>query len=78
MSPVAKSLIAFGCYLFPLGLILLLVPNLLLGLFQIPATSEVWIRVVGMLVIFLGVTSLLHAPSCGCSRFNLETAVGRM
>jgi hypothetical protein len=45
---------AFACYLLLLGLMLLLVPNLLLSLFQIPPTSEVWIRVVGMLVIFLG------------------------
>jgi hypothetical protein len=45
---------AFACHLLLLGLMLLLVPNLLLSLFQIPPTSEVWIRVVGMLVIFLG------------------------
>jgi hypothetical protein len=32
---------AFACYLLPLGLCLLLVPNLLLSLFQIPPTSEV-------------------------------------
>lgn len=61
MSNPAKTVFAFSCYLFPLGLILLLVPNLLLGLFQIPPTSEVWIRVVGMLVIFLGVYYLVAA-----------------
>ncbi len=61
MSPAARSLFAFGCYLLPLGLILLLVPNLLLGLFQIPATAEVWIRVVGMLVFFLSVYYFIAA-----------------
>jgi hypothetical protein len=55
VSYPAKTVFAFACYLLPLGLCLLLVPNLLLSLFQIPPTSEVWIRVVGMLVIFLGV-----------------------
>jgi hypothetical protein len=33
--------------------VLLLVPNLLLGFFGIPATTEVWVRVVGMLVLIL-------------------------
>ena len=51
----AKTEFAFACYLLPLGLMLLLLPNLLLSFFQIPPTSDVWIRVVGMLVIFLGV-----------------------
>ncbi len=61
MSPAAKSLFAFGCYLLPLGLILLFVPNLLLGLFQIPATTEVWIRIVGMLVFFLSIYYFIAA-----------------
>jgi len=34
-----------------LGLGLLLVPNLLLGLFGFPPSREVWIRVVGLLVL---------------------------
>jgi hypothetical protein len=38
-----------------LGIALVVVPNLLLTLFTVPATSEVWIRVAGMLVLFLGV-----------------------
>lgn len=55
MSNPAKTVFAFGCYMFLLGLTLLLVPNLLFGLFHIAATVEVWIRVVGMLVILLSV-----------------------
>lgn len=61
MSHPARTVFAFACYLLPLGLMLLLVPNLLLGLFQIPPTSEVWIRVVGMLVTFLGVYYVVAA-----------------
>ena len=54
MSKSAKSLFYFSLYLFVLGLILLLIPNVLLTLFKFPATNEVWIRVVGMLVLILG------------------------
>jgi hypothetical protein len=54
MSPAARSLQVFGAYLMLLALVLLLSPNTLLGLFGIPATDDVWIRVVGMLVGFLG------------------------
>src|SRR5664279_1780104 len=49
MSKAAFSVRAFGVYLVLLGIALVLSPNLLLGLFGIPATSEVWIRVVGLL-----------------------------
>ena len=53
MSRAATSLFVFGVYLAFLSVILLLAPNLLLGLFGLGATSEVWIRVVGMLLFFL-------------------------
>ena len=49
-----RSLVSFGVYLLALAIVLLAVPNVLLALFGIPPTSEVWIRVVGMLVAFLG------------------------
>ena len=54
MSKSAQSLFVFSIYLFILGSILLVVPNFLLSLFSIPKTNEVWIRVVGMLVLILG------------------------
>jgi len=50
----ARSMLAFSVYLFPLGGILIVAPNTLLGVFGLPGTSEVWIRVVGMLVLVLG------------------------
>lgn len=43
----------FGIYLCGLGLLLLLVPNLLLQVFRVPQTNEVWIRIIGMLVLCL-------------------------
>ena len=54
MSKVARSVYVFSFYLFGLGLVLTVVPNLLLRAFGIPTTTEVWIRVVGMLVLLLG------------------------
>lgn len=53
MSQAAKSLFVFGIYLCGLGLILLLVPNLLLQIFGLPPTNEVWIRMNGMFILCL-------------------------
>jgi hypothetical protein len=53
MSRAAKSLFVFGIYLCGLGLLLLLVPNLLLRVFGVPPTNEVWIRINGMFVLCL-------------------------
>lgn len=54
MSNSARSVFVFGLYLLVLGIVLLVAPNFLLGMFFLPSTSEVWIRVVGMLVLLLG------------------------
>jgi hypothetical protein len=53
MSKAAKSLFVFGIYLSGLGLILLFVPNLILHVFEVPPTNEVWIRIDGMFVLCL-------------------------
>jgi hypothetical protein len=54
MSKSARSVFVFGLYLALLGMILVVVPNFLLKMFFFPGTSEVWIRVVGMLLLILG------------------------
>ena len=54
MSRSARSVFVFGLYLVMLGILLLVVPNFLLGMFFLHSTSEVWIRVVGMLLLILG------------------------
>jgi hypothetical protein len=54
MSKAARSVFVFGLYLVLLAIVLLVAPNFLLGLFFLPSTTEVWVRVVGMLVLFLG------------------------
>jgi hypothetical protein len=54
MSKPAFSLWAFSLYMFALGATLVAAPNIPLSLFGVPETHEVWIRVAGMLVLFIG------------------------
>lgn len=54
MSKSAFSLRVFSIYMFALGSVLVAAPNLMLSFFGIPETHEVWIRVVGVLVLNLG------------------------
>ena len=61
MSKSARSLFVFGIYMLVLGVTIVLAPNYLLSLFHVPTTSEVWIRVAGMLVIFLGIYDIVAA-----------------
>jgi hypothetical protein len=61
MSRSALSIFVFGLYLVGLGIILVVIPNVWLGIFQMPATNDVWIRVVGMLLFYLGIYYILAA-----------------
>lgn len=61
LSGPARTVFVFGIYLLLLGAVLIAAPNVLLGLFHISPTAEVWIRVVGMLVLFLGAYYVLAA-----------------
>lgn len=54
MSKSAFSLFVFSLYMFVLGMVLIVVPNLMLSLFSVAETQEVWIRVVGMLILIIG------------------------
>ena len=68
MSKSANTMKAFGIYLFILGVTLILVPNLLLSIFRISQTSEVLIRVVGVLVFNIGVY-YWYAAKCEAKPF---------
>ena len=54
MGKAALSMFCFGIYLIILGLSLMVIPNVLLSVFALPAASEVWIRALGMVVLLLG------------------------
>src|SRR5215218_8202222 len=61
VSGAARSVFAFGVYFALLGLTLYVAPNALLGLFGLPPTEEVWIRVAGILALAVGFYYLLAA-----------------
>jgi hypothetical protein len=50
MTKTAWAVQVFGAYLVALSIGLMAAPNLLLALFWMPPTSEVWIRVAGLVV----------------------------
>lgn len=76
MSHAARSVLAFGVYLEVLGLGLLLVPDPMLALFGQPPSTEPWLRVVGIVVLILGLYYLSAAVS-GVSAFYRWTVWGR-
>jgi hypothetical protein len=54
MSKSAFSLRVFSLYMLIVGVVLIADPNWLLALFGVPETHEVWIRIVGMLMLIIG------------------------
>ncbi len=77
MTKTSRSVFVFGIYLFAVALQLILVPNLLLGMFGLPETSEVWIRVVGLLAFVIGYYYVQSARS-GLAAFFPFTVHGRV
>jgi hypothetical protein len=63
MSKSAFSARVFAVYLFVIGSALVIAPNLLLSLFGVPPTSEVWIRVVGVVAFNIGIYSWVSADN---------------
>lgn len=55
MTPAARSVNIFGTYLLVLAAVLLVSPNTVLQTFGLQPTAEVWIRVVGMLLVGHGI-----------------------
>ncbi len=54
MSAAAKSVFAWGLYLFAVGTLFLLAPNVGLPLFGFAPATDVWIRMVALLALILG------------------------
>ena len=51
MRLAARSVFFFGIYLIVLRSTLLIGPNVILGIFGVPPTAGVWVRIVGMLLV---------------------------
>ncbi len=54
MSRAAISILVFGVYVMFMGVLLLTMPNVLLGEVGYPTTDEVWIRVLGVVTLIMG------------------------
>ena len=76
MSRTATSVFVFSVYLYLLGLVLVVTPATLLRLFRFPESDNLWIRVVGMLVIILGFY-YSHAARAELRPFFVWTVIGR-
>lgn len=63
MSKSAFSLFVFSIYESALGALLVVVPNLLLDLFGFPETHEVWVRIVGVLLLCFGFINFMASRS---------------
>jgi hypothetical membrane protein len=61
MSKSAFSAKVFAVYLFVVGALLVFTPNLVLSVFRISPTSEVWIHVVGLIAFMIGVYAWIAA-----------------
>ena len=54
MNRAAQSVLVFGVYMLGQGLLLMLAPNLLLGVLGLPLETSVWPRAVGVALGALG------------------------
>ena len=63
MSPAARSLFVFGLYAILAGLGLVVAPAMVLGLLGFPAvaTTDGWVRVVGVLAVCVGCYHIVAA-----------------
>ncbi len=77
MSNSVRSITVFGIYLVLSGLSFILIPNIILPLFGLPTTSEVWVRVVGLLALILGIY-FLNSTRTSDRRFFHDTVLGRV
>lgn len=77
MSKSAFTVKVFGIYALLTGLNLIFAPNMLLGMFGIPSTTEVWIRVAGVLAFNIGVY-YWFAAKCEAKAFFEATVYARV
>jgi hypothetical protein len=75
-SSAAFSVKFFGVYALLTGLNLIFAPNMLLSMFGIPETDEVWIRVVGVLAFNIGIY-YWFAAKCEVKAFFEATVYAR-
>jgi len=77
MKPPYLSMYGQMAYVIVTGLSLLFVPNLLLGIFGLEPTQEIWIRIMGMLVLVLSFYYYFMAKY-GNDKVVRATVLGRL
>lgn len=78
MKKSSTSILVFGLYLVGMGLGLVVMPNFVLGTFGLPATDEVWVRVVGVLALVLAYyyTSAARADLKTFAQWTVPARIG--
>lgn len=77
MSKTAFTVRVYSYYLFLLGAALMLIPNVILPLFGFAATSEIWIRMLGLFTCTAGIYYFQSAAHEQTAFFR-ATIVGRL
>ncbi|MGE5557669.1 MAG: hypothetical protein ACM3WV_03545 [Bacillota bacterium] len=54
MTSAAKSLFIWGLYCILLGFMAVFNPNILLAFFGLPPARDIWIRILGVMILALG------------------------
>jgi len=60
MSKSGKSLFYFGWYVLLTGILLLIIPNTFIETLKLPDIATGWARIIGLLVIIIGVYDILN------------------
>lgn len=76
MKNPALASTVFGIYALAMGIGFTFAPNMLLSIFGIPATTEVWIRVIGLLALAIGFYYLYAGRSNDLHFFRMSL-IGR-
>jgi hypothetical protein len=77
MSNLARSITVFGIYLLLAGLSFIFIPNVVLPIFGFPPTTEIWIRLTGLLTAILGMY-FLHSVRYDDRHFYRATLYARL
>jgi len=73
MTKAAISIFVWGVYLMILGGVLLFFPNVLLSIFGLPLTQEIWIHSLGVVVLALGYYHIQLAKENNTNFFKWST-----
>lgn len=76
-NAIYPSLLGQMAYVFGAGLALIFFPNVLLGIFGLPEANEVWIKIMGLLVLTLTIYYYFMAYS-GNDTVAMATVYGRL